>query len=85
MDNVPPIIQSDLGGYKVCGRRGGASFLQTVRPNKDLQTDSYKCPESYVPCDSLSEDPNAIICVESETIEDCPITDITFDLSSQRV
>ena len=70
----------NLGGYKVCGKRGGASFLNAVRPNKDLE-----CPDSYMLCDPTSQDSNSVICVQEDDLDNCPITDITLDIDSERV
>ena len=47
----PPIIQSNLEGTKICGKRAGASFKNVVRPSLDTK----KCPENYEPCYPQSE------------------------------
>ena len=39
----------------------------------------------YVPCDESSIDPNAMICVEDGKTDECPITDITFNIDADRV
>ena len=66
---------TQLEGVRICGRRGGQSFLNTVRPNKDGV-----CPDKTIPC-SKNTSPENTICVEPGATEngisnDCPITEI---------
>ena len=73
---------SQLHGVRICGRRGGQSFLNTVRPNKDGV-----CPDKTIPC-SNNTSPENTICVEPGVTEDgissdCPITEIKFVSSNE--
>ena len=82
---MPPIVQSNIKGIKVCGKRAGRNFRNAVRP--DYTTGN--CPEGYRGCYlTPSEDPlykEATICYHEENDEEednhCPITGITFDLT----
>ena len=70
----------NLGGFKVCGKRGGSAFIDAVRPNKYLE-----CPESFVLCDVYGQDSNTATCVKEGDLASCPITDITLDIESERI
>lgn len=58
---------SDLGGFRVCGRRGGDSFSQAVR----LDSASKCAKEGFVRC-SEKTSLDTTICVKD--LRDCPIT-----------
>ena len=64
-----------LEGVAICGRRGGSSFADALRPNSDGQ-----CPPKTVPC-SKHTSPENTICVEQDEsergiLDNCPITEI---------
>ena len=66
---------SQFDGVRICGKRGGQSFLNTVRPNSNGV-----CPGKTIPCSRFTS-PENTICVEPSVAEngilsDCPITEI---------
>ena len=62
---------SDLGGYKICGRRNSGSFVEAVRVNG---IGSRECAlDNFVACNP-SASPENIICVQD--LSTCGITDI---------
>jgi len=87
-DAVSPLVIDNLGGYKVCGKRG-TPFVDMVRavvakPKKGEKVDPKKplawgCQkEGYIPC-NLEGDPETVICVATkEELVNCPINDIKW-------
>ena len=70
LPGIPPINMTVTTGKIICGKRGGPTFLETVRVEKKTR----KCPEGYVACSrftGLTE----TICIEPDKIDDCPIID----------
>ena len=68
---IPPINMTETYGKIICGKRGGPTFLETVRVEKKTR----KCPENYVACSrftGLTE----TVCIEPDKIDDCPIIDL---------
>ena len=57
---------------RICGKRGGRSFLEAIRPTSDGQ-----CPDLTVPCSSNTS-PENTYCVypDEKEADHCPITDI---------
>jgi hypothetical protein len=53
---------SDLGGFKVCGKRGGASFSNVKRGNLDDKGLSL-CETGFVPCNAKASN-DTKLCVE---------------------
>lgn len=54
LDPVHTILSGVTAGYKICGRRGGQTFLEMLRPEKRTNlddTDYLRCPGMSVPCD----------------------------------
>ena len=45
-----PIVQNIVKGARYCGRRGGKSFAEAIRPVRDEDTLKVACPEGYEPC-----------------------------------
>ena len=82
---MPPIVQSNIKGIKICGKRGGRNFRNAVRP--DFSTG--ECPEGYKACfpmdsENLFPQIQTTTCYHVAGDEDedyCPITGITFDLT----
>jgi hypothetical protein len=69
IDPMPPVIMSDLGGYRVCGATDSTPFKDAVRVNSDRE-----CTKSgYVACNPEASVEN-ILCVED--LSQCGITDI---------
>jgi hypothetical protein len=65
---------------RICGKRTGYNFLNTVRPTKE---NNFVCPEPLVPCKSnpseeiTHDELEYITCVKEEEYPDnCPITGI---------
>ena len=82
---MPPIIQSNIKGIKICGKRRGRNFKNAVRPDFTTGT----CPEEYRACfpmdsENLFPQIQTTTCYHVAGDEDedyCPITGITFDLT----
>lgn len=66
---IPPHILSDLGGFKICGKRGGDSFLGIQR-SLDLNG---TCPEGYKTCNPESLPEKRLCSLEYNL---CPINEI---------
>jgi len=69
---------TDFMSKVACAKRGGPSFLETVR----VDPESKECPEDFVPCSDYTTADNTV-CVkekknEAETYSECPIIDIGF-------
>ena len=68
---IAPINMTVTNNMIICGKRGGPTFLETVRVEKKTR----KCPENYVACSrftGLTE----TVCIEPHKLDDCPIIDI---------
>ena len=74
---LPPMNMTNIFGMKVCGKRGGHSFIDEVR----VEPFTRKCPKNFEPC-SPNTDATDTICVDSSSgpnyKEKCPILDIVF-------
>ncbi len=66
-ENLPKAMP-DLGGFQVCGKQGGQSFIAMQRPI-DLQGN---CPKGYQVCNP-DADADHRVCTQSQS--DCPIND----------
>jgi hypothetical protein len=66
---IPPQELSDFGGFKICGKRGGDSFLGIQRP-LDLNG---TCPEGYKTCNPESLPEKRLCSLEYNL---CPINEI---------
>ena len=79
---MPSTKLSSIDGRKICGQRGGKSFLEATRPTYD----DGMCPEGFELCYPLEEASNSTaqnsLCVESGKQAECPITGIAFDLDT---
>ena len=70
---VPAISQTDFGGKSICGIRGGQSFAEVQRPNKEND-----CPTDTSACSSTTSAQNTVCYPPAEHANSCPITEITF-------
>ena len=48
---INPVVQSNLNGFKFCGKRAGENFLNAKRP-QSIDGSPFECPEGTVPCDA---------------------------------
>ena len=72
MNPMWPVVMTDLGGYRVCAKRGGKPFKDAVRVDK-----RGKCKDpSFVRCHKKSIKKSNAICVQKGT--KCPVTGIKF-------
>ena len=63
-----------INGMVACGKRGGPTFLETVRVDSVLMT----CPEGYEPC-SVETSPSETICMPlGSDMSECPILDLVI-------
>ena len=90
VDSMSPVVQSNLKGVKVCGRRGGKPYLNVTRADSKIGG----CQDGYEPCyqfndsainEKQNENLESMICVpegkKDDPDEGCPITGVTFDLN----
>ena len=66
MAAAPPVLMANLGGFRVCGKRGGKAFFEVERA---------PCKEGFFACSNESSLENTV-CVSDK--KDCPITDILW-------
>ena len=72
VDGVDPIQMTSIYDMVACGKRGGPTYLETVR----VDTVTLSCPQGYVPCSEFTI-PSDTICIEPERKRlDCPIIDM---------
>ena len=63
---------TSISGKISCAKRGGPTFLETVR----VDPITLKCPEGLVPC-SLYTDATDTVCMEPNLVQtECPIIDV---------
>ena len=60
IESIPPINMTAIGDHIPCAKRGGPTFVETIRVDKD----TFKCPEPYQPCSNLTT-PDETVCVEA--------------------
>ena len=84
-----PIVQNVIKGARYCGKRGGVSFKDAIRPKYRSDKDWYECPSGYLPCngEATFSDPSfgqyTVCRPDTETEADyCPITSFAFDLEA---
>ena len=63
---------TSIGGMTACGKRGGPSFIDTVR----VDAETFDCPAGYEPCSKETTASETICWPLSESKADCPIIDI---------
>ena len=72
------MIMSNLGGEKICGKRGSKPFTQALRPISDGF-----CPEKTVPCSNITSLENTVcISIEDKETGLCPITEVKIMISA---
>lgn len=59
IESIPPINMTAIGDHIPCGKRGGPTFVESIRVDKN----TFKCPEPYQPCSNLTT-PDETICVQ---------------------
>jgi len=60
---INPVVRNNLNGYKICGKRAGSNFLNTVRP-QSADGVSFECPSGTTPCG----DPAALTNGKQESV-----------------
>ena len=69
----------DIGGAKICGKRGGRPFTKALRP-----TSNGSCPENSTPCSNVTSPENTICMYPNEKEKGlCPITEIKLVYENQ--
>ena len=86
--SINPVIRSNINGQRICGKRGGANFLNIVRPTGGGDS-PYACPAGTKACGTQGEQALAdeekvgsVICMPVESYDNCPITAITLSYKS---
>ena len=69
MSSIDAKELTDLGGFKICGLRGGKSFMEMQRPI-DMKGN---CPEGFQVCNPDAEADNRVC---TKNLDECPINDI---------
>ena len=70
---LTPVIQAQFKGARVCGTRGGSSFLDVQRVESNG-----KCPKGTKAC-SMNASADNVVCYPPNDHKDkCPITSIDF-------
>ena len=64
------VTQTNIYGYKVCGRRGGITFKDVARPN-----DKNQCPKGTKPCSTQTTADQTLCYADTNQ---CPITFAQF-------
>ena len=66
---LDPVLQTKFDGVTVCGVRGGQSFMEQTRAQKNGM-----CPQGTAPCSNVAH-PDNIVCLPWEDHKDeCPLT-----------
>ena len=81
---------------RYCGKRGGSSLEEMVRPVKDVEKGgfsggtTYKCPDGYKPCNEdfferstgTEAGHDFVVCIlyGASIKEACPITGVAFEI-----
>ena len=72
IDPIPPMNMTSLTERIACAKRGGPTFLETIRADPGTGD----CPRNYVPCSNYTG-PTDTVCVrEYEKQFECPIIDL---------
>ena len=69
---LTPVMQAQFKGVRVCGTRGGSSFLDVQRVGTNG-----KCPKGTKAC-SMTSPENTVCYPPNDHKEKCPITSIDF-------
>ena len=79
------MVMNVVKGLRYCGKKGGYSLREMVRPVKKESTGGYECPAGYKPCNEnflkVADGEEYVVCIG--TMEDpqlfCPITSLAFE------
>lgn len=75
IESIPAINMTKIINVLPCGKRGGTSFINSVR----VDPETLKCPQGLEPCSYFTKATDTI-CVKFEDKEsECPILDVFFD------
>ena len=69
---IAPINMTSISDRKACAKRGGPTFLETVR----VSPDTGYCPRGYVPCSAYTSLTDTVCVKEYEKEHECPIIDL---------
>ena len=79
-------MQNIIKGARYCGKRGGVSFVEATRPQRD-SSGKLSCPDGFTVCidetlDDSGKYQDYAICRPNdiEAADFCPITSFAFDL-----
>lgn len=81
---MPPVVQAQIGGVRVCGKRSGDSF-KTVKRNTNL-INGGSCPSGYQSCGTKTPTPENTWCIKEnqDNAKECPITKFKFIETNQK-
>lgn len=73
---MPPVVQAQINGIRVCGQRDGSSFM-SVQRNTNLLTGG-SCPTGYQSCGSATPSAENTWCIDATLDKNkaCPITSV---------
>ena len=57
----------------ICGRRGGSSFIDVLRPPSDEEVN---CPDGTAPCSTFTSKENTVCYPTADHVASCPITEM---------
>ena len=73
---------NNMNGYKVCGKRGGSTFIDAKRPKAMSSNDTSAtlvCDDGWLPCDLQGNAEFTLCYPESGSVQNnCPVTSIEF-------
>ena len=72
VDEIAPKNMTVISDNIACAKRGGPSFLETVR----VDPNTLKCPRNYVPCSMYTLATDTVCVKEYEAEFECPIIDL---------
>ena len=80
-----PVKQDEFFDMRFCGKRGGQSFMNAIRPlpTGKTGTAAYECPKDTVKCSPKTSNSNTI-CIATNKKADCPITFAKFIKTSEK-
>lgn len=72
IEGIPPVNMTSISGKIACGKRGGPTFLDSVR----VDPVTMECPYPLVPCSKITNATDTICVREYEREYECPIIDV---------
>ena len=72
IEGIAPVNMTQISGKSACGKRGGPTFLDTVR----VDPVTLECPFPLVPCSKITNATDTICVKEYEREYECPIIDV---------